>query len=71
MISVEAARRNVAVDLLELANRDAVAMRALAKVPEVDFSIIGFHAQQCVEKALKAALAVKGITFPRTHNLDE
>lgn len=28
-----------------------------------------FHAQQCVEKYLKALLVWKGISFPKTHNL--
>lgn len=28
-----------------------------------------FHAQQCVEKYLKALLAWRGIDFPKTHNL--
>lgn len=31
--------------------------------------ILGFHAQQSVEKALKAVLAHAGVVFPRTHNL--
>jgi len=30
-----------------------------------------FHAQQCIEKYLKAALVAKGIDFPRTHDIDE
>jgi HEPN domain-containing protein len=29
-----------------------------------------FHAQQCVEKYLKALLAGKGIDFPRTHDIE-
>ena len=28
-----------------------------------------FHAQQCVEKDLKALLVTRGLTFPRTHDL--
>jgi len=30
-----------------------------------------FHAQQCVEKYLKATLVWKGIDFPKTHNISE
>ena len=30
---------------------------------------IGFHAQQCVEKYLKAILVHRGIPFPRMHDL--
>lgn len=29
-----------------------------------------FHAQQCVEKYLKAFLVVKGIDFPKTHDIE-
>ncbi|MBE2259841.1 MAG: HEPN domain-containing protein [Candidatus Accumulibacter sp.] len=30
-----------------------------------------FHAQQSVEKALKAVLTARRASFPRTHNLEE
>jgi HEPN domain-containing protein len=30
-----------------------------------------FHAQQCVEKYLKALLTLSAIEFPRTHRVDE
>ncbi len=30
-----------------------------------------FHAQQCVEKYLKAILSLRGIDFPKTHNIAE
>ena len=30
---------------------------------------VWFHAQQCVEKYLKALLVLKGIPFPKTHNI--
>jgi HEPN domain-containing protein len=32
--------------------------------------VVGFHAQQAVEKAVKAALVLHGIDFPRTHDLE-
>ena len=32
--------------------------------------MIGFHAQQAVEKAVKAALVLHGVEFPRSHDLD-
>jgi len=31
--------------------------------------VFGFHAQQAVEKALKAWLSYCGVEYPRTHNL--
>ncbi|MCL6613559.1 MAG: HEPN domain-containing protein [Firmicutes bacterium] len=39
--------------------------------PEVADEIIGFHAQQTMEKALKAVLLVRGIPYRRTHDLAE
>jgi HEPN domain-containing protein len=42
----------------------------LLPVAGVADSILGFHCQQAVEKALKAALAVCEIEFPYTHDLD-
>ena len=32
-------------------------------------AIVGFHAQQAVEKSLKAALAAAAVDFPFTHNI--
>jgi HEPN domain-containing protein len=31
---------------------------------------VSFHAQQCVEKYLKAFLVYKGLDFPRTHDIE-
>ena len=64
------ASRKIALELLVLAMRDAVAVYAFKKLPEIDFSIIGFHAQQSVEKCLKAMLAINEIEFPKTHELE-
>ena len=33
--------------------------------------IVGFHAQQAAEKALKAALVLTGVDVPRTHDLND
>lgn len=41
-------------------------MRDVEDFPD---EIFGFHAQQAVEKALKAWLAVLGVQFPKTHDL--
>lgn len=45
-------------------------VRMASSTLEVSDRIIGFHAQQCVEKLLKAALASRGIDFPFTHDLE-
>jgi len=50
----------------------AVADLALAKVPlptQSKYEMLLFHAQQAVEKALKAVLVSQEIDVPRTHNL--
>ncbi len=40
--------------------------------PEVfSAEIFGFHVQQAVEKALRAWLCCLGVSFPKTHDLDE
>jgi HEPN domain-containing protein len=64
-----ASQRDLAEQLLRLARDDEVAARAMLDVGAVTDAIIGFHAQQAVEKALKAVLAVRGVEFPFTHSL--
>ncbi len=56
--------------LLGLARDDEFAARALLPVEGVTDAILGFHAQQAVEKSLKAVLALRGVEFPYTHDLD-
>jgi HEPN domain-containing protein len=56
--------------LLRRARGDLQACRALADDTDIDDSIIGFHAQQCVEKALKVALVLTDVELPRTHDLE-
>ncbi len=41
----------------------------LAGDAEIDDSVVGFHAQQAVEKALKVALVLADVELPRTHDL--
>lgn len=56
-------------DLLALAREDLVAAEALANDERVSDSSVGFHAQQAVEKALKAVIASRDLEFPFTHDL--
>jgi HEPN domain-containing protein len=56
--------------LIDLARDDEFAARSLLDIPGVSDAILGFHAQQAVEKSLKAALAHTGIEFPFSHDLD-
>ena len=56
---------------LRLADRDIKVFDILMEEPEAHLSIVLFHAQQAVEKSLKAALFSRRIEFRRTHNLTE
>jgi HEPN domain-containing protein len=49
---------------------DLLVCRKLVDDTDVDDSIIGFHAQQCVEKALKVAIVLADVELPRTHDLE-
>ena len=63
--------RSIARLLLESARQDEKAVVALSDVADMSDAIIGFHAQQAVEKALKAVLSSAGIVFRRTHDIAE
>lgn len=60
---------DLARELLGLASDDEAAARAMLSVGSVTDAILGFHAQQAVEKAPKAVLASRAIEFPYVHNL--
>jgi HEPN domain-containing protein len=64
-----AGQDDLARELLQLATDDLAAAEALVGIPSVSDAIVGFHAQQAAEKALKAALAVTEEDFPFTHNI--
>jgi HEPN domain-containing protein len=55
--------------LLSRAAEDEAAARELLPVDRVTDAIIAFHAQQAVEKVLKAVLASRDVGFPFTHDL--
>ena len=55
--------------LLVKADEDLYVLDRLAGDPESPDAVIGFHAQQPVEKALKAVLTGRGIRYTRTHDL--
>ncbi|MFH1963106.1 MAG: HEPN domain-containing protein [bacterium] len=53
------------------ARQDLTVLEKLVNDEEVADEIIGFHAQQVVEKSMKAILIWKGIKFRKTHDLSE
>ncbi|MGB7685937.1 MAG: HEPN domain-containing protein [Solirubrobacterales bacterium] len=59
----------VAAVLVGKAEEDATAVRLFAANDEIGDHIVGFHAQQAIEKWLKAVLASRGEKFEYTHDL--
>ena len=55
--------------LVARAQDDRYVLDRLAADANAPAWVLGFHAQQAVEKALKAMLSLRGVEFPRTHNL--
>lgn len=56
---------------LALADRDIKTFHLLAAIPDSDDQAVGFHAQQSIEKCIKAVLSVSEIAFRKTHDLVE
>jgi HEPN domain-containing protein len=56
--------------LLRRAKGDLQVCQKLADDTEVDDNIVGFHAQQAVEKALKVALVLADADLPLSHDLE-
>ncbi len=55
--------------LLRLARRDLNALIGMGDSPLFADEIVGFHAQQTVEKSLEAWLSAMGTIYPLTHQL--
>ena len=55
--------------LLEKADEDLLTIQELIKDSRSPQAVIGSHAQQAVEKSLKAVLTNRAIRFPWTHDL--
>lgn len=56
---------------LRVAARDIRAFHVLKDAPEIDLASVCFHAQQAIEKSLKAVLLLSQVEFRRTHDLVE
>ena len=61
---------DLAQEWLIRAEHDLRVARYLLTMPNPPPESIGFHAQQCAEKALKAYLVFHHITFERRHDLN-
>lgn len=64
MTDIDHARR-----LLLMAGKDLSALRAMGDAGAFSEEVFGFHAQQAVEKTLKSWIALRGETYPLTHDL--
>ncbi len=61
--------QDLAKVLARKAEDDAKAMQLLGPDSGISDEIVGFHAQQAVEKWLKAAMAMSGLEEARIHDL--
>lgn len=58
--------------LLEMARKDWRALSGMESDPDLFAEeVFGLHAQQAVEKALKAWIASRGLTYPFSHDVSE
>jgi len=57
--------------LLRAADRDWKTVELLLQHPDAPVSSVGFHAQQYLEKTIKAVLVSNAVIFRRTHDLEE
>jgi len=55
--------------LLSMAKKDLKALSGMTDATIFEEEIFGFHAQQAVEKSLKAWIASLGVEFPKTHDI--
>lgn len=61
--------RGSAADWLRHARSDLALAKSLPADTDVLPETLCFHAQQSVEKAIKAVLVHRGVPFPKTHNI--
>jgi HEPN domain-containing protein len=62
-------QRKITETLMRKARADyGVLLKLGVRRDEYDL-VFGFHAQQAIEKALKAVIAASGVEFPLTHNV--
>jgi HEPN domain-containing protein len=64
-----ASEQDLAEQLLRRADEDAAGAKGMLPIDEVADVLVCFHAQQAVEKALKAVLAAHGVEFAHRHDL--
>lgn len=71
MVNDADARNELVSMSIRKAEEDIVLLEKIAYDEDISSEIVGFHAQQAIEKLLKALLIAKIIPFRRTHDLGE
>lgn len=56
---------------LEFANGDLLYAMLGQQADDIPLNLVAFHAQQSIEKAIKALLVFRKVDFPKTHDLGE
>ena len=57
--------------MLDIARRDCKALRGMLDQAFFEDTVFGSHAQQAVEKSLKAWLSLSGVVYARIHDVEE
>ena len=57
--------------MLSMAHKDLSAIKNTMNQEAFADEIFGFHAQQAVEKGLKAWLSALGVSYPKIHDIEE
>jgi len=55
--------------MIRMAHKDLKALKGMREPEIFEDEIFGFHAQQVIEKTLKAWLSLSGQQYPPTHNI--
>ncbi|MEA1996265.1 MAG: HEPN domain-containing protein [Gemmatimonadota bacterium] len=55
--------------MLRMAQKELKALKGMREPEIFEDEIFGFHAQQAIEKMLKAWIALSGLQYPLTHNI--
>jgi HEPN domain-containing protein len=59
-----------AAAMLRIAQRDLAALQGMADAAVFADEIFGFHAQQAIEKCLKAWMCALGLNYPFSHHIN-
>ena len=59
-----------AAAMLRIAQRDLAALQGMADTAVFADEIFGFHAQQAIEKCLKAWMCALGLNYPFSHHIN-